>query len=220
MRRARKIVVVGASIIAVASLATVAYTAGFVRLQYPTREEFPVQGVDVSRHQREIDWPTLARTSGISFAFIKASEGSDLRDPRFRQNWSGAEGLVSRSAYHFFTFCSSGEAQARNFLTAAPEAGELPRAVDVEFSGNCRSWSSLGEIRRQLKIFVGVLAAVDGRPPVLYVTKSSFNRIVRGHFDDVPLWVQEVVWRPSADDYPNFTFWHTPATGALTESRP
>jgi lysozyme len=202
-------------LILLASLTVVMHRRGYFRLQYPSLEEYPIRGVDVSHHQRAIEWPRLVKSSEISFAFIKATEGTDLQDPRFQQNWRDSKGLVSRGAYHFFTFCSSGEAQARNFLTVAEEGGELPRAVDVEFGGNCRSWASHHEIRRELEVFVEAITRADGRPPVLYLTRASFNRIVRGHFRGVPLWIREVVWRPSADDYPNFWFWQYAGNGRL-----
>lgn len=43
-------------------------------------------GIDVSRHQDDIDWPSVAE-DGIEFAVIKATEGGDWVDPRFEENW-------------------------------------------------------------------------------------------------------------------------------------
>jgi lysozyme len=48
-----------------------------------------VQGVDVSHHQGPIDWRALAG-SGVRFAYIKATEGSDYVDPAFAANWTEA----------------------------------------------------------------------------------------------------------------------------------
>ncbi len=41
---------------------------------------FDVHGVDVSKYQRSIDWEA-AKASGVSFAFIKATEGGDRVEP-------------------------------------------------------------------------------------------------------------------------------------------
>jgi lysozyme len=46
----------------------------------------PVQGIDVSYWQGNIDWEA-ARAAGIDFVFIKATEGGDHIDPKFRDNW-------------------------------------------------------------------------------------------------------------------------------------
>ncbi|HBB85443.1 MAG TPA: glycoside hydrolase, partial [Sulfitobacter sp.] len=44
-----------------------------------TPQSFPVHGIDVARFQNNIDWDT-ARRNGVNFAFIKATEGGDLKD--------------------------------------------------------------------------------------------------------------------------------------------
>ncbi|MEX0790319.1 MAG: GH25 family lysozyme [Actinomycetota bacterium] len=134
-----------------------AFQNGYVRLQYPSNEEYPVRGVDISHHQGDIDWGRLVAESQVDFAFMKASEGMDFQDRLFQENWQEAEGLTARSAYHFFTFCLPGVEQARNFLATAPDSGELPRAIEVEFGGNCTSWTSIGDIRRELNAFIEVV---------------------------------------------------------------
>jgi len=45
----------------------------------------PVQGIDVSYWQGDIDW-NVAREAGVHFAFIKATEGGDHLDPKFLDN--------------------------------------------------------------------------------------------------------------------------------------
>ena len=109
----------------------------YVLLYEPDRTSYPVRGIDVSHHQKEIDWRKVARDD-VAFAFIKATEGGDHRDTRFARNWREAQAAgVKVGAYHFFTFCRSGLDQARNFLGAlGPETGTLPAALDLEFGGN------------------------------------------------------------------------------------
>jgi lysozyme len=168
---------------------------------------YPVRGIDVSHHQGEIDWDVLA-AEGLHFAFIKATEGRDHLDTRFSENWEGASraGLI-RGAYHFFTFCSPGEAQALHFLEVVPPSPDgLPPAVDVEFAGNCRSWTSLDDIRDELRAFLARLEAAWDRRPILYITSESSERIVSGHFEGYPVWIRNVFWRPHPDD-PPWVFW-------------
>ncbi len=95
-------------------------------------------GIDVSSHQGSIDWQRVAR-DGIDFVYIKASEGGDAADARFRANWDGATSAgIEPGAYHFFTLCRSGADQAANFLESVPaDRHALAPAVDLEFDGNC-----------------------------------------------------------------------------------
>ena len=50
---------------------------------------YPIHGTDVSKYQTNVDWSAV-RASGISFAFIKATEGGDRVDDRFKEHWNGA----------------------------------------------------------------------------------------------------------------------------------
>ena len=57
-------------------------------------------GVDVSLHQGVIDWRRVA-ADGVSFAYIKATEGGDHTDPLFAGNWErAARAGLQRGAYH------------------------------------------------------------------------------------------------------------------------
>ncbi len=199
---------VGAAVGAVAL-----YRRGYIQLNNPSLKDYPVRGVDVSAFQRTIDWPLLVQSTKIDFAFIKASEGAQVQDRKFRQNWSAARGLVARSAYHFFTFCASGQTQATNFLDVLAQGSEMPPAVDVEFSGNCKSYGSLADVRAQLSIFLSTVRVATGRTPILYVTSQSFDRIVHGYFDNYPLWVRDVVSTPSSVDFRHLSFWQYAGNG-------
>src|SRR5262245_17581145 len=77
-------------------------------------------GIDVSAHQGDIEWTRVA-ADDIEFVYVKATEGRDFVDARFAANWwdAGAAGL-DRGAYHFFTLCTPGTAQAEHFLSIAP----------------------------------------------------------------------------------------------------
>ena len=204
------------SLLAVVAAVLVLRT-GRIRLNYPSRERFPVWGIDVSHHQGEIDWAKV-RESGVIFAFIKASEGEDLRDPRFDENWSasGAAG-IAHGAYHFFTFCTKGNSQARNFLSALPDDDRtLPLAVDVEFAGNCKSWSTVDRIRRELSSFLKHVERSTSKRPILYLTYDSFHRVADGYFPRYEIWIRNVLWQPSLGRPMAWTFWQYTDAGRIS----
>lgn len=132
-------------------------------------------GIDVSHHQRDIDWPRVAG-DGISYAYIKATEGESFVDQDFATNWVESEAAgLRRGAYHFFSLCSSGAAQARNFLRVVPrDPRALPPAVDLEFSP-CRRRPDVRTVGQELRTFVDTVERETGRRVVLYVI-SSFER--------------------------------------------
>ena len=57
--------------------------------QSATPWSYAVHGTDVSKYQTSVAWSN-AKASGISFAFIKATEGGDRVDDNFSENWRKA----------------------------------------------------------------------------------------------------------------------------------
>ena len=165
----------------------------------PSRNAYPVQGIDVSHHQGRIEWRKL-RAQGVDFAYIKATEGGDFHDPRFAENWAaaGAAG-IPRGAYHFFTLCRPGAEQATNFVTVVPnDATALPAAVDLEFLGNCqgKDASNRVELHRELRAFLGKVEAHTGRPAILYLTEEFDHAFGISAAFDRPLWLRNIVLEP------------------------
>ena len=132
-----RLILIAAALAALAAL-TLAFLRwrGYILLPDEVHPpEWQVFGVDVSTYQGEVDWASLAG-QGVDFAFIKATEGSGLKDVRFAENWAGAQAAgVRPGAYHFFSYDSPGETQAQNFIETVPVTpGSLPPVVDIEFT--------------------------------------------------------------------------------------
>ena len=69
---------------------------------HPDRHQ--VHGIDVSKWNGNVDWQT-AKRSGVSFVFIKATEGKDMIDPAFEASWKGASTAgIPHAPYHFYYF--------------------------------------------------------------------------------------------------------------------
>ncbi len=181
---------------------------GILRFNYPDRHRYPVRGLDVSHHQQQIDWRTVSR-QGFRFVYIKATEGGDFKDPRFHGNWHRArqQGLIT-GAYHFFTFCRSGAAQARNFIATVPrEKDALPPAVDVEFGGNCDARPTAEALQAQLQVYLSIVRSHYGKTPVIYVTKQSYRRYIRGRYKDSRIWIRDIYFEPVLTEKRRWTFW-------------
>lgn len=174
---------------------------------HPSESRFPVQGIDVSHHQGRIDWGRLPR-QGVRFAWIKASEGGDVRDPLFRRNWDeAARAGVRRGAYHFFTLCRPGADQAANFISAVPvDPRALRPAVDLEYLGNCGKRPEAARVRAELADFLARIEAHYRRRAILYLT-AEFDRAygISKAFDR-PLWLRSIVRQPGYGARP-WTLW-------------
>ena len=127
-------------------------------------------GVDVSSYQGQVAWPAAAQ-SGVAFAYIKATEGATYVNPYFQTQWGGAKAAgLQYGAYHFFSFCSAGADQAKNFLATVPsDPSALPPAVDLELQGNCLKRPKTPALSSQLKTFVTTVEKATGRKMIFYV---------------------------------------------------
>jgi lysozyme len=155
-----------------------------------------IAGIDVSRHQGAIDWRALA-ASDIRFAYIKATEGADHVDPRFAANWRDAAAAgLPRGAYHFFTLCRTGAAQAANFMRVVPaEAGALPPAIDLEHMGPCREGPDVPNTDEEIRAFLDAVEAHYGARPILYVTREFHDAHLRA-FRGERFWVRSLFAQP------------------------
>lgn len=186
------------------------------RARAPTDHE--IHGVDVSKFQGEIDWAQAAAAS-VSFAFIKATEGGDRLDDRFRANWRGAARAgIPRGAYHFFYFCRPASEQADWFIRHVPaEAGSLPPVLDMEWnhlSPTCTLRPPPEQVRAEAEVFLRALTRHYGQRPILYTTVDFWQRNEMWRLKGYELWVRSVAAHPS-ETYQGqrWTFWQYTGTG-------
>lgn len=181
---------------------------------------YPVHGIDVSRWQGDIDW-TRAAASGVSFAYIKATEGGDLLDPRFRAHWKDARRAgVRRGAYHYFYFCRPAAEQARWFIRHVPRDPQaLPHVLDMEWtphSRTCTRRPSGARVRAEADRFLDILEAHYGRHPVLYTTVDFYRDTGIGRLAGTEFWLRSVADHPRVT-YPGaqWQFWQYTGTGRV-----
>ena len=86
----------------------------------------------MSKWQGDVDW-TKVKGSGVSFAFIKATEGKDRLDAKFNEYWQRARAVgLPYAPYHFYYFCSTPDDQADWFIRNVPKsAALLPPVLDA-----------------------------------------------------------------------------------------
>lgn len=160
-----------------------------------------IYGIDISRYQHghgrkkyPILWNQLRITYlgnknqknakgtvdyPVSFVFIKSTESTNIRNPFYAQDY-----LIARQqgipigAYHFFSYKTSGSAQASHFLmNTLFKKGDLPPVLDLEPYPS--QIAAMGGPQVLFKHVRQWLQAVERRTkvkPILYVSQSFVNR--------------------------------------------
>ncbi|TWF54399.1 lysozyme [Neorhizobium alkalisoli] len=186
---------------------------------HPGRHE--VHGIDLSKwNGSDIDWPTLKK-SGVSFVFVKATEGKDRIDPTFEANWRNAAAVgIPFAPYHFYYFCSSPDEQADWFISNVPKASmKLPPVLDVEWnhaSKTCKLKPDAVTVRANMKRFMDRIEAYYGKRPIIYTSVDFHRDNLVGAFNDYPFWVRSVAAHPGKIySERRWVFWQYTATGVV-----
>ncbi|MGN0620616.1 MAG: GH25 family lysozyme [Porcipelethomonas sp.] len=206
----KKAVVLSAAIIASAiSAALYLYLSGTIILNNPDKDKYPVRGVDVSSYQGKIDWDILA-SQDISFAYIKATEGSSYQDENFLFNYENAQKTMLRTgAYHFFSYDSPGKTQAENFMSAVYKCENmLPPVVDIEFYGDKgKNPPEADTVRKELSTMLNMLEENYEVKPVIYATNKSYDLYIKDHFGEYDIWIRNVFSEPELSGKREWKFW-------------
>ncbi len=183
-------------------------------------DRYPVHGIDASRFQGRIDW-SRARAAGVSFAWLKATEGGDRVDPGIEANMGAARAAgVAVGLYHFYYFCRTAREQAEWFIAHAPRhPGDLPPVLDMEWnhaSRTCPRRPSPARVKADIRTFSALVTRHFGTAPVIYTTPDFYADNDLGSLNTADIWLRSVAAHPS-EIYPDerWTFWQYSGTGVV-----
>lgn len=181
-------------------------------------ENYSIHGIDVSRYQDAIAWEKVkamqVKKIKIGFAFIKATEGINGKDRRFKRNWKKSkESGVIRGAYHFFLATKDGRAQAQNFIKSVDlEPGDLPPVVDIEQTYGVNT----AIMRRELKEWLAVVENHYGVQPIIYTNVDFYKSWLGKEFDHYPLWAAHYWVTTQPRITRNWIFWQHSEEGRVS----
>jgi lysozyme len=164
--------------------------------------EHPIQGIDVSKYQGDIEWQAV-HDSGVRFAWIKATEGGDVVDSKFQANWEGARAAgIPRGAYHFMFWCRPWQEEVNWFIKNVPvEPDALPPVLDVEAtpqSKMCKRTLERDKTIADMRLILEALERHYGKKPVIYSSVDFYQSILfDGALSDFPIWVRSTKYHPA-----------------------
>jgi len=208
------LIIIGAGFLIFGAL-SILYFSGRWIPNYPNQTQYPVRGIDISRHQGHVDWKKVS-ASGIRFVYLKATEGGDFQDAFFKENLEAAHDAgLACGAYHFFSLKAPGIVQAKNFISTVPSAQmTLPPAIDLEFWGNSSARPSSESLQLELRAYLDAIRNAYGSEPVIY-TSADFSDVYLKDFQAKQLWVRDVLCCPNWDGTNRWLFWQFSEKGTV-----
>ncbi len=173
-----------------------------------------VWGIDVSKHQRRIDWGSVMGNNAPDFVFLKATEGTLIVDPTYGHHCKQLdERGVLYGAYHFFGHRTPGKEQARNFIkTANLKRGNLVPVLDIE---KHRFMTDPRKSAREARAFCREIRRYYGVNPIIYCSTKFYEDYLREDFPEnkYVLWIADYRGDP---DHIGWDFWQHTDSHKLT----
>ncbi|MDR2122216.1 MAG: glycoside hydrolase family 25 protein [Flavobacteriaceae bacterium] len=147
-------------------------------------------GLDISRHQGEINWDsleTVKKDLPISFVFVRATRGVITQDAFFKKNWNNlAKKKIMRGAYHYYDVNRNSTDQAQNFIkTVTLEKGDLPPVLDIE---DLPKNQSLELLKKGVLNWLQIVENEYKVKPIIYSNDAYFIYHIPD-LDNYPVWV-------------------------------
>ena len=98
------------------------------------------QGIDVSKYQGKINWKKVSKSKKVKFVYIRATEGTTIKDPRYKANVDSArKHKIYVGSYHVYSSKTTAYQQFANFKSVvSKKKQDLIPVLDIEghHSGN------------------------------------------------------------------------------------
>lgn len=195
-------------------------------------------GVDVSHHNAQPDWTGFAK-AGVSFCYIKLSEGVGTPDNKAKEN---AQNAVSKNIeigyYHFCrpdtrnggTVISDATAEANealNLMKSLPKSN-LPLALDLEDQSSWDTPLNPNDYLLWIKTFVAQIQTAMSVAPILYSRKEYLDRkLPKTHtLGNLKLWISYYPKQPDCNKvtipngWTDWAIWQYTENGTIGQSSP
>jgi lysozyme len=154
-------------------------------------ESHSIKGIDVSHHQKVIDWKKV-KESGITFAFIKATESNWFKDSLFNYNSTEAKkNGIYIGVYHYYKPKKDPYKQFQNYKNSVPkELINFPPVIDLEYLYNDELLNPKNkkDFVRDVKILSDLMTKHYGVKPIFYTTKGFYHNLIENEFDN-EIWI-------------------------------
>ena len=125
----------------------------------------------------------MAKDKKIKFVYIKATQGTSIKDKNYEQNIKEArrQGLRCGS-YHYLSCLTSVRSQFRNFQKAMRgHKQDLIPMIDIEHDG-VRRWSKK-QVQDSVALFAKLIERKYGKKPLIYSHVSFYNSHLSPQFN-------------------------------------
>jgi len=167
------------------------------------------QGIDVSKFQGTINWKKVAKSKKVKFVYIRATEGTSIKDPYYKANVDSASKYkILVGSYHVYSGKTTAYQQFNNFKSVvSKKKQDLIPVLDIEgyHSGNL----NMARVNKLLEL----MEKEYGAKPMIYTSEDVFlNHFAGKRYLSYHIFVAKYKGTPSI----RYTLWQHSRTGRIS----
>jgi len=173
-----------------------------------------IHGIDLSHYQGNIFWESIGDDSKMAYVYLKATEGGDRVDDKYKENIELAHRYgIKVGSYHFYRPKISQKIQLENFMAQCrPEDQDLIPMIDIE----TRSGLSQEVFIDSLFTFLNLIEEAYKQKPLIYVGANFYDNNLQNKLNDYKIMVAQYTERePILKDNHDITMWQYTGKGHI-----
>lgn len=173
-----------------------------------------IHGIDLSHYQGTVFWETVGDNSKMAYVYLKATEGGDNVDERYKENIELAHRYgLKVGSYHFYRARIPQKTQLKNFMSQCrPGDQDLLPMIDIETRSGLGSEAFQDSIFKFLKL----VEKVYKQKPLIYTGANFYDHNFAHKLDDYKIMIAQYSSRePRLIDGRDITMWQYTGRGRL-----
>ena len=167
------------------------------------------QGIDVSKFQGTIKWYKVAKSKKVKFVYIRATEGTSIKDPYYKANLdSASKAGILVGSYHVYSSKTSAYTQFANFKSVAvKKKQDLIPVLDIE--GHHSGRLDMARVDKLLQL----MEKEYGVKPMIYTSEKVYNEHFAGKkYRTYHIFIANYHGTPTV----RYTLWQHTTTGRIS----
>ena len=146
-----------------------------------------MNGIDISMYQKNVDFNKV-KSSGVTFVYIKATEGVDYIDPVYREHLEKIKNTgLNYGMYHFMSERTDPKKQAQDFYSSIKGTGfNLIPVLDIESNTMGRSKAA---VTLRCIEFLEEFKRLSGIDCIVYTYTSFANSYIDNRLSKYKCWI-------------------------------
>lgn len=173
-----------------------------------------IHGIDLSHYQGNVFWETVGDNTKMAYVYLKATEGGDRVDSKYKQNIDLAHRYgLKVGSYHFYRPKIEQKKQLDNFMSQCrPGDQDLIPMIDIE----TKSGLDTETFRDSLFKFLHMIEQTYHQKPLIYTGTNFYNNYLSGTLNGYRLMIAQYTSRePKLSDGRDFEIWQYTGKGHI-----